>query len=106
MRVSSGMIFDAGVSSINRQTASLLHLQQQVSSGRRILSPSDDPVAAARALEVTQSSEVVAQFIKNQDYASLARCTQYAHFTPEFIVRAMWSGWRCGRCCGCGFPSI
>ncbi len=26
------------------------------------------------------------------DYASLARCTQYAHFTPEFIVQAMWIG--------------
>ncbi|UWU39061.1 helicase-related protein (plasmid) [Rhizobium sophoriradicis] len=26
------------------------------------------------------------------DCASLARCTQYAHFTPEFIVRAIWSG--------------
>ncbi|WP_421358978.1 MULTISPECIES: helicase-related protein [Agrobacterium] len=26
------------------------------------------------------------------DYAFLARCTQYAHFTPEFIVRAIWSG--------------
>ncbi|QSY97963.1 DEAD/DEAH box helicase family protein (plasmid) [Rhizobium bangladeshense] len=26
------------------------------------------------------------------DYASLARCTQYAHFTPEFIVRAIWVG--------------
>ncbi|WP_108523308.1 class I SAM-dependent methyltransferase [Bradyrhizobium algeriense] len=24
-------------------------------------------------------------------YASLARCTQYAHFTPEFIVRAVWA---------------
>ena len=24
------------------------------------------------------------------DYASLARCTQFAHFTPEFIVRAIW----------------
>jgi len=23
------------------------------------------------------------------DYTSLARCTQYAHFTPEFIVRAV-----------------
>ena len=39
---------------------------------------------------------------RRQDYASLARCTQYAHFTPEFIVRAMWSGlqrlgWRGGR---------
>ncbi|MQB13237.1 lactate dehydrogenase (plasmid) [Agrobacterium tumefaciens] len=36
------------------------------------------------------------------DYASLARCIQYAHFTPEFIVRAIWSGlqrlgWRGGR---------
>jgi N12 class adenine-specific DNA methylase/adenine-specific DNA methylase len=40
--------------------------------------------------------------VSGQDYASLARCTQYAHFTPEFIVRAMWSGllrlgWRGGR---------
>lgn len=72
MRVSSGMIFDAGVASINRQTASLLHLQQQVASGRRILTPSDDPVAAARALEVTQASDVAAQFKQNQNYANSA----------------------------------
>lgn len=26
------------------------------------------------------------------DHASLARCTQYAHFTPEYIVRAIWAG--------------
>lgn len=26
------------------------------------------------------------------DYASLARCTQHAHFTPELIVRAIWAG--------------
>ena len=36
------------------------------------------------------------------DYASLARCTQYAHFTPEMIVRVVWAGlerlgWRGGR---------
>jgi len=72
MRISSGMIFDAGVSGINRQTASLLHVQQQVSAGRRILTPSDDPVAAARALEVTQSSDVVAQTTKNQSSATSA----------------------------------
>ncbi|MGV2113750.1 DEAD/DEAH box helicase family protein [Agrobacterium salinitolerans] len=40
--------------------------------------------------------------VSEADYASLARCTQYAHFTPEFIVRAIWSGiqrlgWRGGR---------
>ncbi|ACM39290.1 helicase SNF2 family (plasmid) [Allorhizobium ampelinum S4] len=30
--------------------------------------------------------------VSGLDYASLARCTQYAHFTPEFIIRAIWSG--------------
>jgi N12 class adenine-specific DNA methylase/adenine-specific DNA methylase len=40
--------------------------------------------------------------VSGQEYASLARCTQYAHFTPEFIVRAIWAGlqrlgWRGGR---------
>ncbi|WP_223568932.1 lactate dehydrogenase [Agrobacterium tumefaciens] len=40
--------------------------------------------------------------VSDADYASLARCTQYAHFTPEFIIRAIWSGlqrmgWRGGR---------
>ncbi len=40
--------------------------------------------------------------VSEADYASLARCTQYAHFTPEFIIRAIWVGiarlgWRGGR---------
>ncbi|WP_025038364.1 Eco57I restriction-modification methylase domain-containing protein [Bradyrhizobium sp. DOA9] len=40
--------------------------------------------------------------VDDAGYASLARCTQYAHFTPEFIVSAIWSGlqrlgWRGGR---------
>ena len=39
--------------------------------------------------------------VSDADYASLARCTQYAHFTPEFIVRVIWAGlqrlgWRGG----------
>ena len=32
------------------------------------------------------------QLVSEDDYASLARCTQYAHFTPETIVRAIWAG--------------
>ncbi len=40
--------------------------------------------------------------VSEADYASLSRCTQYAHFTPEFIIRAIWAGiaklgWRGGR---------
>jgi flagellar hook-associated protein 3 FlgL len=66
------MIFDAGVRGINRQTSDLLHLQQQVSANTRILAPSDDPVAAARALEVTQSKVVNAQFKLNHNNANSA----------------------------------
>jgi len=64
------MIFDAGVTGINRQTASLLHTQQQIATGRRNLTASDDPVAAARALEVTQAKDIVKQYAANQDNAN------------------------------------
>lgn len=69
MRISTGMLYETGVNSIQRQTASLLHTQQQVASGRRILTPSDDPVAAARALEVTQAQSINTQYRTNQDNA-------------------------------------
>ncbi len=69
MRVSTGMIFNAGMTSIQKQTASLLHTQQQVASGRRILTPSDDPVAAARALEVEQAQGTNALYQTNQKAA-------------------------------------
>jgi len=40
--------------------------------------------------------------VSESEYASLSRCTQYAHFTPQFIIRAIWAGlrrlgWRGGR---------
>lgn len=72
IRVSTSMIFNAGVKAINTQTATLLHLQQQVASGRRILTPADDPVGAARALEVTQAKDVTDQYSINHDNAKSA----------------------------------
>jgi len=58
MRISSGMIHDAGVSAINRQTSDLFHNQQQLATGRRVLSPADDPVASASALVVNQALDM------------------------------------------------
>lgn len=58
MRISTGMIYDSGVSAMQLRTASLLNTQQQLASGRKILNPSDDPVAAARALEITQAQSL------------------------------------------------
>ena len=69
MRVTTGMIFDSGINAIQKQSASLLHTQQQVSTGRRIVAPSDDPIASARALEVGQSRSVNNNFTVNQGAA-------------------------------------
>jgi len=55
MRISSGSVFDTNVSMLNQQQASLLHTNQQVASGRRILTPADDPAASSSALLVSQA---------------------------------------------------
>lgn len=69
MRVSSGMIYDSGVRTMNRQTADLLHTQQQISTGRRVLAPSDDPVATARAMEVEQTVGINNQYATAHGFA-------------------------------------
>ncbi|HEX5393377.1 MAG TPA: flagellar hook-associated protein FlgL [Rhodocyclaceae bacterium] len=72
MRISTSMIFNSGVNTINSKTANLLHTQQQVSLGRRMVTAADDPVAAARALEVQQSANVNTQQATNLDNAKSA----------------------------------
>ena len=69
MRVSTNMIYDQGVRALQTQSAALLYTEQQIATGRKILTPADDPVASARALDVTQSRSVNKQFITNQGYA-------------------------------------
>jgi flagellar hook-associated protein 3 FlgL len=70
MRISTSQIYETGANNIQRSQSALYKLQNQMSTGRRILTPSDDPVAAAQALIVTQSSDVNAQHVDNQGNAS------------------------------------
>jgi flagellar hook-associated protein 3 FlgL len=66
MRVSSSTLFDASVAEINQQQARMLQTQQQISSGRKFLTAADDPVAATRALEVSQADAMNTQFASNR----------------------------------------
>jgi flagellar hook-associated protein 3 FlgL len=66
MRISTSQIYNTGVSQLSTLQSNLLKTQQQLSTGRRVLTPADDPVASARALEVTQSQEVNTQFATNR----------------------------------------
>jgi flagellar hook-associated protein 3 FlgL len=97
MRVTTALIYDKGVFSIQSQTGKLLHTQQQVSTGRRILTPADDPIASARALELRQSKSVNEQFTFNQGYANdnlrlvenkLTGAGDILHYVRERAVQA------------------
>lgn len=70
MRISTSMMFDTGTQNMLQLQTNLYKLQNQMSTGRRILTPSDDPVAAAQALEVSQRQSINSQFMDNQGSAA------------------------------------
>lgn len=66
MRISTQSIYNNATSQLNTLQSALARTQNQLSTNRRILTPADDPVASARALEVSQSKEMNAQFATNR----------------------------------------
>jgi len=69
MRVSSNQIFDTGTLGVTRNQGDLFKLQNQLSTGRRVLTPADDPVASAQALITSQSQNINAQHLEAQGNA-------------------------------------
>jgi flagellar hook-associated protein 3 FlgL len=72
MRISTAQMYMQGVDAIERQQSEMLRTQQQIATGRRILTPADDPVAAAQALTVSQSKDQNDQYASNIDTAKSA----------------------------------
>ena len=69
MRIATSSIYDTGVSQLNSLQSKMARTQQQIAANRRMLAPSDDPIASARALEVTQSKSVNTQYGVNRQSA-------------------------------------
>ncbi len=70
MRISTNQMQQQGVNSMLEQQALLAKTQLQVSTGKRILTPADDPAAAAQVLSLTQEKEVTAQYQSNAGVAN------------------------------------
>ncbi len=69
MRVSSSQMFDIARKGMADANQALNKTQEQISSGRRVLSPADDPVAATKILQLTDQLNVIGQYNKNIDIA-------------------------------------
>ena len=69
MRISTMQIYNGGTAGIQNLQSDLYSAQNQVSTGRRIVTPKDDPIGAAQALMVTQAGAVNELYLKNQGAA-------------------------------------
>ena len=67
MRISSSYFFQTGLNSINAQQSDLLHLYQQAASGQRMVTPADDPLGAAQAVNLSQSQSLNERYAANRD---------------------------------------
>lgn len=71
MRISTQSFYEQSRTAMGTQQSNLLRVQQQLGAGTKILAPSDDPLGATRALAVSQSIALNAQYS-----ASRAQATQ------------------------------
>ncbi|KIG02804.1 flagellar hook-associated protein FlgL [Caballeronia concitans] len=69
MRISSSQYFNLNVASMSDQQSTLASMYQQISSGKRILTASDDPLGAAQAVQLTLKSGALSQYGTNQTTA-------------------------------------
>ena len=68
-RISTAMLFERGIASMLDQQTRLSNTQMQVASGKRILSPKDDPVGAAYALDLKTAISQTEQYQANAERA-------------------------------------
>lgn len=65
MRISTIQAFNNGVGGIQRNYENITRTQQQISSGTKILTPADDPVASVRLLQLAKEQSALDQYSDN-----------------------------------------
>jgi len=69
IRISSQQIFSGGINRLQELNSSLNQTQEQISTGKRVNRPSDDPVAAARILKLDQELSRIETYQRNAGLA-------------------------------------
>jgi len=65
MRISTNSFFESSSSRLTELQSQISATSDQISSGKRLLNPSDDPVAASKIIGVQQTQSINTQFSKN-----------------------------------------
>ena len=97
IRISSQQIFSGGINRLQDLNSNLVNTQQQISTGKKVNKPSDDPVAAARILKLDQELKRVETYGRNanladnrlkQEESTLASAVDIIQRVRELTVQA------------------
>lgn len=88
MRVSSSLLYDSTVTEMSSLQSKMIETQRQIASGQKLTSASENPVAAARVLDLSQLESMNTQFADNrlraQDALTFAESTLQS--TTELLL--------------------
>ncbi|PHM48311.1 flagellar hook-associated protein FlgL [Xenorhabdus miraniensis] len=76
MRVSTNQLYSQGMNAIFDAQSTKMKLSEQLSSGRRVINPSDDPLAASQSIMISQSESKNQQFATARTFAKNTMSTQ------------------------------
>lgn len=68
-RISTSLFYHTGLTAMETHADKLLQIQEQLSSGKRVNTPSDDPVAVTKLHNLNKSIATIDQFVENGRYA-------------------------------------
>ena len=97
LRISTAALHDLAIATMLRQQASLARTQNQIATGKRVLTPADDPVAAAQLYELSRTQSQLDQFGSNSGAArgrlqleeqALADADTLLQRTRELVLQA------------------
>jgi len=67
MRISTGQLYDRSIRAVLDNQDDLSDVQQQLSTGKKLLRPSDDPVGSAQVIRLTEEIDLINQYNKNNN---------------------------------------
>ncbi|WP_200241724.1 flagellar hook-associated protein FlgL [Lamprobacter modestohalophilus] len=90
MRISTVTMYQQSLSSMNRQQSEFLKVGQQIASGRRVMTPADDPQDASRAVRVSQAQTATQQNTDSRVSArnSLSQNESVLSSSSDLVIRA------------------
>lgn len=70
MRIATSTLYQNNIATLGKQESTLIDLQNQISSGKRLNTASDDPLAAAQTVQLTGANAQLTQYSANLNTAN------------------------------------